>query len=77
MAWISNSPNVSRLNPNSRVKEAAWKWMLFYTSEEAQRLLGEWKRGIPSIRRIAEEPATSATCSTTYSSGGVCGIPPS
>ena len=55
MAWISNSPNVSRLNPNSRVKEAAWKWMLFYTSEEAQRLLGEWKRGIPSMRRIAEE----------------------
>ncbi len=41
---------------NSRVKEAAWKWMLFYTSEEAQRLLGEWKRGIPSMQRIAEKP---------------------
>jgi ABC-type glycerol-3-phosphate transport system substrate-binding protein len=56
VAWISNSPSVSRLNANSRVKEAAWKWILFYTSEEAQRLLGEWKRGIPSMRRIAEEP---------------------
>jgi multiple sugar transport system substrate-binding protein len=44
------------LNANSDVKEAAWKWMHFYASEEAQRLLGEWKRGIPSMRRIAEEP---------------------
>ena len=45
------------MNSHSRVKEAAWKWIRFYTSERAQRLIGTWKRGIPSMERIAREPS--------------------
>ena len=45
------------MNARSRVKEAAWKWIQFYTSERAQRLLGTWKRGIPSMKKIASQPS--------------------
>ena len=45
------------LNAKSKVKEAAWKWIKFYSSEKAQVLLGRMQRGIPVMKRIASSPA--------------------
>lgn len=54
------------LNSRSRHKEAAWKWIKFYAgvsgrndteTAKAQVLLGEMKRGIPIMKRVAQSDA--------------------
>jgi multiple sugar transport system substrate-binding protein len=55
--WISANGQANGMNARSKVKEAAWRWMKFYAGAEGQRILGEWKRGIPVMKKTANSPA--------------------
>jgi len=55
--WVCANGLANGISARSKVKDAAWQWVKFYVSEEAQRILGEYKRGIPCMKRIANSPA--------------------